>query len=103
MILTVFDRLILLNVLPKEGDITSLKIVRGLREDLSFSEDEHKELELRYEGGNVFWKEDVNISKDINIGERAKDIIAGAFKTLNKNKKLTEQHLDLYERFVGGE
>ena len=35
MELSVYDRLILLNILPKEGDFTTLKIVRKLREDLT--------------------------------------------------------------------
>ena len=34
--LSVYERLVLLNILPKEGNFITLKIIRQLREDLSF-------------------------------------------------------------------
>jgi hypothetical protein len=49
------------------------------------------------------WKEDADIQKEIEIGEKASDIIADALKSLNKAKKLTESHIPLYERFIGGQ
>ena len=100
MELKVFDRLILLNIMPKEGDFTTLKIVRKLREDLSFSEDEHKALEFKQENGNVQWKQAGDIPKDVPIGEKAADLIADVLKKLDKEKKLSDQHYTLYERFV---
>jgi hypothetical protein len=103
MILSVYDRLLLLNVLPKEGDITALKIVRKLKDELSFSEDEHSALQFKHEDGNILWKEEADISKEIEIGEKANDVIVDALRKLNKAKKLTEAHLDLYERFVKDE
>ena len=100
MELKVSDRLILLNLLPKEGDFTTLKIVRKLREDLSFSEAEHKALEFKQENGNIQWKQAGDIPKDIPIGEKASDIIVDVLKKLDKEKKLQESHFNLYERFV---
>lgn len=100
MILSVYDRLMLLNILPKEGDFTTLKIVRTLRDNLSFSEEEHAALQFKREGNSTFWRDDVEVNKDVAIGEKATDIIVDALKALNKAKKLTEQHIDLYEKFV---
>jgi hypothetical protein len=100
MELKVYDRLILLNILPKEGDFTTLKIVRKLREDLSFSESEHAALQFKQDGGNVQWKQGGDIPKDIPIGEKASDIIAEVLKKLDKEKKLQDQHYTLYELFV---
>ena len=48
MKLTVPERLILVNILPAESDYTTLKLVRKLRESLSFSEEEHKQLNFRH-------------------------------------------------------
>ena len=48
------------------------------------------------------WKEEADIQKEIEIGEKATDIIAEALKALNKAKKLTEAHIPIYERFTGG-
>jgi len=100
MILSVFERLLLLNILPKEGDLTTLKIVRTLRDNLSFSEEEHAALQFKREGNSTLWRDDGEVNKDVAIGEKATDIIADALKALNKAKKLTEQHIDLYEKFV---
>lgn len=101
MQLGVFDRLILLNVLPKEGDFTTIKIVRTLREELSFSEEEHKALEFDFGAeGQVKWKQDADKPKEVEIGEKATDLIVETMKKLSSDKKLTEQHLSLYEKFV---
>ena len=103
MELGVFDRLILLNILPKEGDFTTLKIVRKLREDLSFTEEEHKALEFKAEDeGRVVWRTEADEPKEIPIGEKATDIIVEVLKKLNDDKKLQDQHYSLYEKFVGG-
>jgi hypothetical protein len=100
MLLSVFDRLILLNILPHEGDYTTLKILRQLREDLSFSEEEHAALQFTQDGTNMKWRSDGAADKEIQIGPKAHNIIADRLKELDKAKKLHEQHMGLYERFV---
>ena len=101
MKLGVFDRLILLNILPKEGDFTTLKIMRTMKEDLSFTEEEHKALEFKQEEAQVQWKREADVERDINFGEKATDIIVETLKKLNTDKKLTDQHYSLFEKFVG--
>lgn len=49
MELTSVERLKLLEILPPQGDILTLKIVRKLRETLSFNEEELKLMDTRYE------------------------------------------------------
>ena len=49
MKLTTMERVKLLETLPPTGDILSLKILRKLRETLSFSEEELKKFEARHE------------------------------------------------------
>ena len=98
--LTVLERLVLLNVLPKEGDFTTLKLVRKLREDLSFDEDEHKKLVFVQDGDQVRGNESVNVTKRVMIGEKQADIIQETLKKLNDEKKLTDNHYSLYEKFV---
>ena len=103
MLLNTFERLILLNILPREGDFTALKIVRKMREDLSFSEQEHKDLCIQVDSktGNVKWQTEADKDVEISIGEKATDIIVSVLKKLNAEKKLTEQHFTLYEKFIG--
>lgn len=101
MELTVLERIALLSVLPGEGNFTTLKIVRKLREDLSFTEEEHKVLNFKQEENSLFWNKDAEVVKDISIGNKATEIIVESLKKLNDSKKLTEQNYSLYEKFVG--
>ena len=98
MELSVLDRLTLLNIIPKEGDYTTLKIIRKLQEELSFSEEEHKLLNFRQDDQSLFWDE--GIKKEVEIGEKATDVIVDAFKKLDKGKQLKMEQMELYERFV---
>ena len=106
MELSVFERLNLLNILPKEGDITTIRLVRELREKLSFTEEEHNELQITSEGDTVKWKTEddkgklIPQTKEIEFGHTAFGIITNALKKLNEQKKIKEEHLELYEKFV---
>jgi len=100
MKLNVAERLVLLSVLPEQGDFTTLKVIRTLRETLSFSEDEHKEYQFVQEGMSVRWNDKAEQEKDITIGEKANDIIVLALSKLNEEKKLKMEHFGLYEKFI---
>ena len=100
MELSVAERLVLLSVLPEQGDFTTLKVIRTLRETLSFSEDEHKEYKFVQEGMQVRWDDKAEQVKDITIGEKANDIIVLALSKLNEEKKLKMEHFGLYEKFI---
>ncbi|KKL11469.1 hypothetical protein LCGC14_2545550, partial [marine sediment metagenome] len=47
MLLNVKQRLLLLNILPDQGDYITLKIIREQQERLSFSEEELKRLKVK--------------------------------------------------------
>lgn len=99
MPLTVKDRLVLLNILPETGDLTTIRIVRELREALSFSEAEHADLQMVQDGGMVRWVEGAIPDKAVDIGPKAGDTIRAALGKLDKEKKLTADHLDLCDLF----
>ena len=100
--LTVPDRLTLLNILPKEGDFTTIKLMRKLRESLSFDEDELKIIQFVQNGDQVQWNAEgaASILKRCQIGEKMTDMIHDVLKKLSDEKKLTDQHFSLYEMFV---
>jgi len=101
MNLNVFERLILLSILPKEGNFVTLKIIRKLREDLSFSEEEIAEIDLKLDDkGNATWNPAKDKGKEVEIGGQANKVIVEALEKLNKDNKLTENHLSIYEKFV---
>jgi hypothetical protein len=107
MKLSVHERLMLGNILPQEGDFVTLKVLRNLRMDLSFSDTEIKKWSIQSSNGQVNWRlfndknKPIDQEAEIEIGHKQKDIIVNALSKLNEQKKLREEHLTLYERFIG--
>ena len=132
MELTIFERLIMLNVLPATGDILTIRTIRELRGKLEFTDMEHKALQFRRvykcsecdetievlatevsvpkcencdkqmaSTAGVQWLKDAEQVKDIEISDTGKTILKSTFIQLSDEKLLTEQHLSLYDKFVG--
>ena len=102
MLLKVLDRVTLLGILPEQGDFLTLKIVRKLRESCSFTEDELVLLNITQADNRINWDAKVDgDGHEVEIGEKATDVIVAALKKLNDEKKLTPQTMGLYEKFVG--
>lgn len=100
MKLNVRERILLLNILPQETNFVTLRIIRNLKENLSFKENELKEYEIKIEGEKVFWNLEKDNEAEIEIGEKATDIIVEALKKLDKENKLTMDFVSLYEKFI---
>ena len=102
MKLTVLERMTLLGALPKAENYLTMKIVFDLKNDLSLSEAEMKKLKVVQKGDVMQWddKLDDKDPKDVPIGEKATDIIVGALKELDKEKKIEARHMSLFEKFI---
>ena len=104
MQLTVQERFSLLNLLPREGDFTTLKVIRELRENLSFSGEEHELLEFKSENeGRVSWEMDKDPLKEFSFGRTQRQLLEDALKKADQTKKLTEDHLSVFEKFFPAE
>ena len=101
MKLTIFERLTLLNLLPPKGDLTTIRIVRETREELSFSEFEHKKLQFIQTEGSVTWNPEAaeSLLKDVKLGRKAREIIVAQLDALNESDEVEERHLSLFEKF----
>lgn len=131
MKLDVFERLVLLNLMPQEGDFVTLKLVRKLREALSFSEKEIADVDFKNHwrcpkcdkvelsalvvkcpdcgiymkpAGAVNWDEEKakGAVKDVHMGDTMLALCKTTLTKLSDEKKLTEQHMSLYEKFCEG-
>jgi hypothetical protein len=101
MKLTVLERIILSSLLPSEADITTLLIVRELREKLSFTEAEHELLKFTpASDGRLTWQDGVE-AKEIEVGKKAKELVCQQLSALNAEKKLTVDHISLWAKFKG--
>lgn len=111
MLLKIEDRFVLLNVLPAESDVATLRIALDLKRALSFSERELKEKFIRPVADGFEWGDPelegsdmavVNKPVDIQIGERASDVIKLALQQFSSQGKLRAEFLPLYDHFVEG-
>ena len=101
MKLNVSERLLLLNLLPATGNITSIKLLRKAKEELSFTEKENKDFGFVQDGEMLQWNPGMGgVEKDITIGEIISEVIRAELKKLDEEKKLTDQHISLYEKFI---
>jgi hypothetical protein len=103
MLLTIKYRLLLMNILPDEGNYDTLKIVREQQDHLGISEEEHKRLKVRREGSIIQWDESQDAPVEIEIGEVAGHIIKRELTRLDSEGLLQMEFLSLYEYFVEGE
>ena len=102
--LTVKERLVIQSLLPKEGNFMTLKLMRILKEELSFSDEEIKKLEFVQSGELLNWNQEAaeGVVKDVEVGETMMNLIVETLSDMNKNSKLTDDHITLYEKFVEG-
>ncbi len=100
MKLTLLERLTLQKVLPKESNFTTLKVLNALKLALAPSEEEFKEFGIEVGEGKATWNEKGLEEREVEIGEKATDIIKESLIELDKNKRLSVDHISLYEKFI---
>ena len=105
--LSIAERLWLFNILPKEGDITSLRLLRELKELLNTTDEEEEKYEIRtIQGGvqiNPIWLEDAKAAetaRDFSIGRKAWELVKSALVQLSTQKKLSVNCIELYDKFT---
>jgi rRNA maturation endonuclease Nob1 len=103
--LGVLERINLMNILPIEGDVLTLKVMQEAKNKLAFTEAELKKFEIRktqINPGqiNINWNHKKDIGDSIELSETVCQIIKEKLIKLNTEKKLTEHFLPLYEKFV---
>jgi hypothetical protein len=97
---SVLERLMVLSLLPKEGNFESLLAGRRLRPLFAFSDEEAAKLKFSNEaGGTIKWMDSVG-PKEIDLTGDDFIFIASRLSLLNEAKKLTEHHLTLCEKFL---
>ena len=109
MELTVFERLIIRNIVPNiQGwNYGHMKEARELLENL-FTPEEEAELQFEQDCGQVKWRtkrddgSDIIQEKEIAISEGLKNKIGKFLKQLDHEEKLEFMHMSLFDKFTGG-
>lgn len=100
MKLNVAERIALIQVLPKEGDFVTLKVLRDLQDKIGFSEKDHKKFKIVRTGDQMTWGNEGMKEVEIEMGEKAIEIIKESLTGLDKEKTLRPEHVSLYEKFI---
>jgi len=103
--LNMWERLIAMSILPKESNFVTLRLIRDLNGKLGPSPKEIEKcgIELREDGkGLSKWIDSEMLADtEIEIHKKEKEVVAKALESLDKDKKLLQDHFTLYEKFVG--
>ena len=108
MRLSVADRLLLLELLPDQGDILTLRVRQDLISTLGLSDEERVALKFERDEvrGMLLWDHEAERAmggpKQIALGESGRGMLAAALVDMNKAKHLRPEHVSLYERLVEG-
>lgn len=102
--LSVLNRLSILGLLSNKGDLTTMKVMRELREELSMTDEEHALLKFRPAAGNkMTWDETAVPPKEFEF-TGVREIILGEVKTqliaMEEKKELLLDYLPLYETLI---
>jgi len=107
MKLELHERFVLLTLLPKEGDYAALKTIRRAKEMLNPTPQEVEAFEIVQTTGTdgkpvLNWnaQKASEAVKDCPVDEYTMNLIRDELAKLNKTKKLTEQYLSVYDKFV---
>jgi len=107
MLLNVFERLLLRNIVPQiQGwNYANMKDARELMEGL-FTEEEESDLQFEQVETQVKWKvkredgTDIPQTRDITISEGLKTKIGKFLKQLDREEKLGFEHFSLCGKFI---
>ncbi len=96
------ERIVLWGIIPKQGSYTDLIIIWDIRKKIWLKQKEITASEIVTD--NVTWSITWNNEKDkdvkIDFTEPERNIIKSALLDLDKDKKLTDDHVELYKTFV---
>ena len=88
-------------LLPEKGSFVNLGLIRKAKENVSFSEKEHKDFSINVkEDGRVTWVDPGNSEKEIEFGDTVTEILKKVLKEMDSKEELEEKYFSIYEKFV---
>lgn len=109
MKLKIAERFALLGVLPQQGNVITLRIIRDLQSRLSLTEEEIKHFNVQNHvnpdgSARITWNPELSEEEtDVPIGEAATGVIKENLTRLNAQNQLHVTMLPLYEKFIEDE
>ena len=104
--LKVSERIWLLGLLPKEGDLLTQRVIHALREKLGISDEDWKLYDIQpipEIQGAIKWDTKKDVGVEYEFGDKTVEIIAQSLQEIDKQKKVTEDFLILFDKFIPAE
>lgn len=95
------ERILILGLLPSEANLVTLKIVLELKRKVGLTAEEFKSVEMVMDEEKQLakWNSSKDLPVELEFAEVEVDVVRKALQKLDKEAKLTEQHLGLCEKF----
>jgi hypothetical protein len=92
----------LLGLLPNENNYAGLVEISKAVAHLSLTEEESKELEVKFEAGQIQWNTEkaLSMNSDVPMGEWMLTTLRGILVELDKAASLAPDQATLFEKFV---
>ena len=99
--LSIIERILLLNLIPHEGNMVELMMFKDIEEKLDISSKEAEKIGLKsIEKWWVIRDDKKAESKSVEFSSSEKEFLKWVLTKLDTEKKLTEQHITIYNMFV---
>lgn len=85
-----------------QGNFVTLRALSELRINLHPTEEERKEYELSIEGNLAKWNTKALEEKEMEFPDIMFELVKKELTRLDKEEKLTDNHLSIYKKFVEG-
>lgn len=95
-------RLRLLGILPPQGGLATIRLVRDLRERLSLAKREAEGLEVQQGDGTITWNAEKDREKEFSFSGFEIELIVASLRKIEKEERLTPDLLALWDQFVDG-
>jgi hypothetical protein len=104
MKLSIHERLLLFEALPREGGLAAVRQLRQLRESLGFTDDERERFRIVSGDGQISWNvKNGDGMREYEFGTTQRELIVGALNALDEKKALTDAHIPLCDKFLAAE
>lgn len=95
MKLNIADRINLINIFPAESGMVQQILVKDIAKKVEFTQDEIKEVNLVQKDGMITWTPEKAKDKEVEFTEMELNFLRECVDTLDKNKKISQQLIDL--------
>lgn len=98
--LDVGERMVVVSILPKEGNFLTLRVLRTLVSRIGLTAEEIKEFGVTQENDRIVWNQKGYELVEFDLADVELDIIKQELKKLDSENRLTQDMFSIYEKFV---